>query len=87
MDAQSVIIPPSLQRFIQDRIAADGYSGLDHYIETLVRWDEETHKLLEPYTTGSELESLLIEGLESPDAGPMTDADWVRLRRSAQSAE
>lgn len=74
-------VPDSLQEFIQSRIEEGEYGSPSEYFQALVRADQQVREALVPYTRGQPLESLILEGIESGDAGPLASEDWEALRR------
>lgn len=70
----NVLLPRSTQDFIEREIAEGGYSTPSDYIRALV---EEAHSR----KAEERLEKLLLEGLDSGPATPMTRADWEEIKR------
>ncbi len=87
MQSVQVDVPESLREFIQSRIEAGEYDSVSEYLQVLIRADQKVREALAPYTTGAHLESLIREGLDSGDAGPMTRDDWNSLRRPYQEQQ
>jgi antitoxin ParD1/3/4 len=81
MDSITVEIPEELRAYVEGRVRNSGYGNPNEYLLDLIQLDQETQESIQPYTSGAETERLLIEGLDSGDAGPMTDEDWAELRR------
>ena len=62
---------------IRRQLATGGHASADDYLLSLLRQAMRKR--------GWELaEKLVLEGLASGEAKPMTEADWERLRRAAQ---
>jgi antitoxin ParD1/3/4 len=81
MDSITVEIPETLRAYVEGRIQSSGYGNANEYLLDLIQLDQKSQESIKPYTSGAEIEGLLVEGLESGDAGLMTDEDWAELRR------
>jgi hypothetical protein len=66
-----------LLEFVCAQASAAGYSSPADYVEHLVRSAHRLH-------VDQQLESELVEGLESGPALPMGTEDWEGLRRRAR---
>jgi antitoxin ParD1/3/4 len=71
----TVSLPEALTAYLQEQIAAGHYNTPDDYIQALIQQDKARKEHLEP---------LILEGLESGDATPMTSADWDDIRAAVQ---
>lgn len=71
----TVSLPDTLSAYLQAQVAAGHYNSPDDYIQALIQQDKARNEHLEP---------LLLEGLESGDATPMTAADWDTIRSTVQ---
>lgn len=71
----TVSLPEALSAYLQEQIAAGHYNSPDDYIQALIQQDKARKEHLEP---------LILEGLESGDATPMTAADWDTIRATVQ---
>ena len=60
--------------FVEAEAREKGYESPDEYLESLVMRARKKRE---------RLEALLLEGLESGDAGPFTPEDWEAMRREA----
>ena len=67
-------LPEPLRQFVEERVAEGGYGTPDGYLLALVREDQKRQ-------AKAKLEALLLEGLDSGPATPMTDEDWDEMRR------
>lgn len=67
----NVSLPNELKEFVDERSVDGGYSSTSEYIRELIRRDRERLAL----------RTLLVEGLESGDAGPADEAYFESLRR------
>ena len=83
MATLSICLSEALQEFIDRQVAEGGYSDASAYLHKLLQ-EEQKKKAKE------KVEALLLEGLESGPASPMTVQDWedilreVRERQSAR---
>ena len=73
----SIAIPEPVVEYIDNRVATGGYGNRSEYIRDLVRNDQlEQAK--------RRLRDLVIEGLESGVATPMTPVDWTEMESVAR---
>jgi predicted aminopeptidase len=82
VDELRVALPTSLIEFAESQVAERGLNDVSQYVGNLIDADralrEELAGLVEEHR--DRLKTLALEGLDSGDAGPMTKADWDRLR-------
>lgn len=81
MESIHVEIPDSLRDYLNGQVTKGGFDDAGDYLIRLLEVDQEIRESVEPYTRGERLEQLLLEGIDSGDAGPMTDEDWEELKR------
>lgn len=74
MTELNIFLPDDLQEFIDRQLATGDYDTVDDYINHLLRQERER-------VAEKQLETLLIEGLESGDPVE-ADADWWEKKRS-----
>jgi antitoxin ParD1/3/4 len=73
MTTMNVSLPDSLKAFVDDQVAARGYSTSSEYVRDLIRKDQERERL----------RGLLLDGAASAPGVP-ADAAWFdALRRRA----
>lgn len=60
--------------FIQERFKTGAYDSVEKCIEALIDADR--------YSESEELESLLVEGMDSP-SDVLTEDDWASIRKQA----
>ena len=70
----NISIPDNLKREVEEIIAADGYGNTSEFFRDLVRDYIRERKQ-------RRLETLLLEGLESGAATPLTKADFEAIKR------
>ncbi len=63
--------------YIEETVAKEGYDNLSAYFQELVRQDRERR-------AHDRLENLLLEGLDSGTATPMTQQDWQDIRSAVR---
>lgn len=66
-----------MRAYVEEQVANGGYSTLSEYFRELVRQDQKRK-------AQERLEALLVEGLESGTATPMTDRDWEDIRQTVR---
>ena len=76
MATMNISLPDPLKDYIEERVLQGGYSTTSEYFRDLVREDQKQK-------AQQRLETLLLEGLDSP-AAPMTLQDWQDIRRAVQ---
>ena len=75
MTPLTVSLPSSLATYLQEQLAAGPYNTADDYIQALIQQDKARKEHLEP---------LILEGLASGDATPMTATDWDDIRATVR---
>ena len=81
MASVNISLSEELKKYVESQIKGGSFGNVSEYFRSLIR-DKQKRAAQE------RLEQLLLEGLESGNAGPMTKADWRELRQSAvQRAE
>lgn len=70
----NISIPDTLKKEVEEVIASEGYGNTSEFFRDLVR-----NYLRERQER--KLESLLLEGLESGDATPLTKADFEDIKK------
>jgi antitoxin ParD1/3/4 len=77
MTTMNVSLPDDLKVFVDEQVATGGYGTTSEYIRELIR---EARK----HAARQRLEALLLEGLNSGPATPMTDEWWAERRRELE---
>lgn len=77
MQSMNISLPDPLKRFVDGQIAEGRYSSVSEYVRELIRADEKRK-------AEDRLESLLLEGLSSPDV-ELQPGDWADIRKEALS--
>jgi antitoxin ParD1/3/4 len=72
-----VSLPEALSAYVQERVAEGPYRSPSDYIRALVREDMKRR-------AEERLDELLLEGLNSGPAKPMTERDWAELREGLE---
>ncbi|MSV34294.1 MAG: type II toxin-antitoxin system ParD family antitoxin [Bryobacterales bacterium] len=76
MQTMNISLPDQLKEFVDNQVGSGGYSSVSEYVRDLIRGDEKRkaqHKL----------EAMLMEGVRSGAATPMTRRDWADIRKAA----
>jgi antitoxin ParD1/3/4 len=74
----SIPIPRTLEDFIRERIASQGFHTVSEYVRALIRADQEQ-------AARQQLEAKLLEAVERGDYHKVTPEFWDRLEAVAQS--
>jgi len=74
MATMNISLPDSMKAFVEEEVQARGFNTTSEYFRALVReaQDRKARK---------HLEALLLEGLNSGEATPITEEDWEDIRR------
>jgi antitoxin ParD1/3/4 len=73
MTTLNISLPESMRDFISEQVAKGGYSTASEYIRHLIRQELER-------VAKTQLETLLLEGLDSGEAIEITDEWWEQKR-------
>ena len=74
METMNIALPESMKHFVQERVAAGGYSSVSEYVRELIRADQK-RKVEE------RIDALLLEGTESGQMIPVTEEYWDKKKR------
>jgi antitoxin ParD1/3/4 len=80
MTTMRISLPESMREFVEEQVRRGGYNTPGEYVRALIREAQLR-------AARQELESKLIEGLESGPATPMTPEDWEELKRRVWERE
>jgi antitoxin ParD1/3/4 len=67
----SITLPEPLTHYLQEQITAGHYPTPSEYIQALIQKDQAQK---------AHLEDLVLEGINSGPASPMTNNDWAAIR-------
>lgn len=81
MIALNIQLSETLNEQLQAHVEAGGFRDASDYLEKLIRADQENREAVQPYLKNQVAEALVLDGIESGDAGPMTSADWEQLKQ------
>jgi antitoxin ParD1/3/4 len=76
MPSINISLSDELKRYVESQIRDGQYGNVSEYFRSLIRDHQKR-------ATEERLESLLLAGMESGSAGPMTKPDWAELRKLA----
>ena len=74
----NISLPDSMKSFVESEVKEGGYNTTSEYFRALVREAQERK-------TKARLEALLLEGLHSREATPMTEQDWEEIRKEVRA--
>lgn len=74
MDTMNIALPEAMKQFVQDRVSEGGYSSVSEYIRELIRADQRRK-------AEERIDALLLEGLDSGAAVPVTPEYWDEKKR------
>ncbi|GAB4528115.1 MAG: type II toxin-antitoxin system ParD family antitoxin [Pleurocapsa sp.] len=75
MKSINISLPEEMRVYVEEQVASGGYSTTSEYIRQLIRQDRQQK-------AEKQLEQLLLEGLNSGEATPMTAEDWAEIRQA-----
>jgi antitoxin ParD1/3/4 len=73
MASLNISLPAPLREWIEAQIKGGRYGNASEYLRELIRRDQERQ-------AQGRLEELLLEGIKSGTASPLTKQDWAELR-------
>jgi antitoxin ParD1/3/4 len=73
----NISLPDAMRDYVEEQVANGSYSTISEYFRELVRQDRERK-------AQERLESLLLEGLTSGSASPITAQDWQDIRQAVR---
>jgi antitoxin ParD1/3/4 len=73
MTTINISLPDQMRLFVEEQVAAGGYSTTSEYIRSLIRQDNERKNK-------EQLDSLLLQGLASGEAIEVTEQWWDEKR-------
>ncbi len=77
MKSMNVSLPDAMRDYIEQQVKTGGYGSVSEYIRDLIRQDQKRK-------AKEDLETLLLEGLDSGTATPMSDRDWTEIRQAVR---
>lgn len=77
MATMTISLPEPLRSFVENQVAEAGYGTASEYLRELIRADQKRR-------AEEKLEQLLLEGLNSGPATPLTKADLDEVRRTVR---
>ena len=77
MATLNISLPDTMKAFVEAEVAEGGYNTTSEYFRALVRQAQDQK-------ARAQLEALLLEGLSSGEATPMTPEDWEDIRREVR---
>lgn len=77
MKSMNISLPDTMRTYVEEQVAAGGYSTVSEYFRELVRQDQKRK-------AQERLEALLLESLDSGSATPMTAGDWEEIRQAVR---
>ena len=75
--SMNVSLPETLKDYVQERVAEGTYSNPSDYVRALIREDMKRR-------AEEKLDALLMEGINSGPAEPMTREDWAEIRTNLE---
>ncbi len=73
MSSMNISLPEPLREWVEAQIKRGRYGNASEYLRELIRRDQERQ-------AQERLEQLLLDGIRSGPASPLTKSDWAELR-------
>ena len=73
MASLNISLSPQLRKWIDSQIRGGRYGNASEYLRELIRRDQERQ-------AQERLEQMLVDGVSSGTASPLTQRDWAELR-------
>lgn len=70
----NISLPDTMREYVEERTAKDGYGTVSEYFRDLIRADQKRK-------AEEKLEALLLEGIRSGEATPLTKQDIEEAKR------
>jgi antitoxin ParD1/3/4 len=77
MTTMNISLPDDLKAFVDEQVSSGGYGTTSEYVRALIRDARKE-------AARQRLEAMLLEGLSSGPATPMTDEWWAERRRELE---
>lgn len=75
MATMNISLPDDMKAFIEAEASRKGFGTVSEYMRTIIRENQERA------ARRGDIDSLLLEGLDSGPATPLGAADWETIRR------
>lgn len=78
MATMNISLPDAMKTFVEEEAAKRGFETVSEYVRSILREVQERQAERE------RINALLLEGVRSGPATPMTEEDWEFIRREAR---
>ncbi|MFO5528234.1 MAG: type II toxin-antitoxin system ParD family antitoxin [Cuspidothrix sp.] len=78
MKSINISLPDTMRTYVEQLVAQGGYSSISEYFRELVRQDQKQR-------AKEQLQTMLLEGLNSGEATEMTAHDWEDIRQAVRN--
>jgi antitoxin ParD1/3/4 len=78
MATMNISLPDSMKEFVETEVHEGGYTTTSEYFRALVREAQDRK-------SKARLEVLLLEGIQSGAATPLTDTDWREIQQEVRT--
>lgn len=78
MATMNISLPDDLKAFVEDEAARKGFGTVSEYVRAIIRDVQERQ------AERDWLDALLVEGLDSGPATPLSKKDWEHIRREGK---
>ncbi len=77
MKSMNISLPDTMRAYVEQLVAQGGYSSVSEYFRELVRQDQKQR-------AKEQLQTMLLEGLNSGEATEMTAQEWEDIRQAVR---
>jgi antitoxin ParD1/3/4 len=77
MSTLNISLPEVMKAFVEEQVRSGMYGSASDYVRALIREDQKRK-------AEERLEALLLEGLSSGEARPMTAKDWAEIHQTVR---
>lgn len=78
MATMNISLPDDMKAFVEGQAAREGFGTVSEYVRAIIRDVQQRQ------AEHDRLEALLIQGLDSGPATPLTARDWEHIRREGK---
>lgn len=69
----NISLPDTMRLYVEEKIDSEGYGTISEYVRALIREDQRRQQ--------ARFEAMILEGLNSGEATPLTKADIEEVRK------
>lgn len=78
MATMNISLPDEMKAFVEEEAVRKGFGNLSEYVRTIIR------KVQEEQAERERLDVLLLAGINSGPASPLSEKEWEQIRREGK---